>query len=76
MAKKSVTMGAQGTVDDTEGLPYYMQDVRRGYAGIRQSIVMPAMEEEDTHKQAAREQSDGDEVLDEEAVGESTVEDL
>ena len=81
LAKKSVTIGAQGTVDDPERLPYYRQAVGSVYAGIRQSMVMPAMEEEDTHEKAAREQSDtevqdGGEVFDKEVVGENAVEEL
>ena len=49
-------MGAQGTVDDLEELPYYMQAVGRGYTETSQSMVMLAVEEEDTHEQAAMEQ--------------------
>ena len=68
-------------MDDPKGLPYYMQAVESRYAGTSQSIVMLAIEEEDTPEQAARgksdtEEQDGGEVLDEEAVVESTVEEL
>ena len=35
LAKKSVTMGRQGTVDDPEVLPYYMEAVESSYAGTR-----------------------------------------
>ena len=35
LAKKSVTMGRQGTVDDPEVLPYYMEAVESGYADTR-----------------------------------------
>ena len=81
LAKKSVTLGAQGTVDDPEGLPYYMQAVERGYAGIRQSMATPAIEEEDTPEQVARGHPDSEEqgvgeVLDEEAEAEIAVEEL
>ena len=81
LAKKSMTMGAQGTVDDPEGLPYYIQAVGSGYAGTRQSMVMTAVEEEDTHKQATMDQlvaeeHNSSEVLDEEAVGDSSAEEL
>ena len=40
LAKKRVSMGAQGTVDDLEELPYYMQAMGSGYAGTSQSMVM------------------------------------
>ena len=81
MTKNRLIMGAQGTVDDPEELPYYMQAVGSGYAGTSQSMVMLAVEEEDSHKQAALEQSDveeqdGDKVLDEGAVGDSSGEEL
>ena len=74
-------MGAQRTVDTPEELPYYMQAVESGYAGTSQSMVMPAVEEEDTHKQTALEQSVAEEqkgckVLDEDAVGDRSVEEL
>ena len=36
MAKKKVTLGSLGTVDDPEVLPYYMAAVESGYAGTRQ----------------------------------------
>ena len=68
LAKKSVTMGAQGSMDDPEGLPCYMQAVESGYAGISRSMAMPDIEEEDTPEQVASGQSytveqDGDKVL-------------
>ena len=81
LAKKSVTMGVQGTVDDPEELPYFMQAMGSRYTGTSQSMVMLAVEVDDSHKQAALEQSDveeqdGGEVLDEGAVGDSSWEEL
>ena len=81
LAKKRVTMGAQGTVDDPEELSYYMQAVGSGYAGTSQSMVMPAVEEEDSLEQAAMEQlvaeeQDRGEVLDEDTAGDSSGEEL
>ena len=75
-------MGAQGTVDDPEELPYYMQAVGSGYAGTSRGMVMPAVKEEDTHEQAAMEQSvaeeldgeQGSKVMDEYAVGDTSGE--
>ena len=75
LAKKNVTMGRQGTVDDPEVLPYYMEAAESGYAGTRQSEERGVTEEEDTPVQASDGQSDtagqGDvnEGLDEAAEG-------
>ena len=54
----SLTLGAQGTTDDPEGLPYYMQAMESAYAGISQSMAWPATEDENTPEQAASGQSD------------------
>ena len=35
LMKKTVTMGRQGTVDDPEILPHYMEAVERGWAGTK-----------------------------------------
>ena len=56
LAKKSVTMGRLGTVDDPEVLPYYMEAVERGYAGTRQITLRGVTEEEDAPLQASGEQ--------------------
>ena len=58
LAKKNMTIGRQGTVDDPEVLPYYMEAVKSGYAGTRQSTVRGVTEEEDTPLQASDEQHD------------------
>ena len=47
LAKKKVTMGRLGTVDDPEVLPYYMAAVKSGYAGTRQNNPRVFSEEED-----------------------------
>ena len=78
---RRVTMGAQGTMDNPEELPYCMQAVGSGYAGTSQSMAMLAVEEEDSLEQAAMEQSvdeeqDGGEVLDEDTAGDSSGEEL
>ena len=36
LAKKNMTIGRQGTIDDPEVLPYYMEAVESGYAGTKQ----------------------------------------
>ena len=36
LAKKKVTLGDTGTVDNPGELPYYMEAVENGYAGTRQ----------------------------------------
>ena len=36
LAKKKVTLGDTGTVDNPEELPYYMEAMENGYAGTRQ----------------------------------------
>ena len=36
LAKKNLTMGPQGTMDNPEVLPYYMEAVESGYAGTKQ----------------------------------------
>ena len=75
LAKKSVNMGRQGTVDDPEVLPYYMEAVESGYAGTRQRNTRGVTEEEDTPVQASDGQSDTagqgdvDEGLDKAAEG-------
>ena len=51
-----------------------MQNMESGHAGTSQSMVMPAIEEEDTPEQLDTKEQDGSEVLDEEAVVEGTVE--
>ena len=35
LAKKKVTMGRKGTLDDPEVRPYYMEAVKSAYAGTR-----------------------------------------
>ena len=57
LAKKNVTMGAQGTMDNPEVLPYYMQAVDSGYLGTRKRNVKAFIEEEDTPMQASDGQS-------------------
>ena len=47
MAKKKVTLGDTGTVDNPEELPYYMAAVEEGYAGTRQRDPMVLSGEED-----------------------------
>ena len=75
LAKKNLTMGPQGTMDNPEVLPYYMESVESGYAGTRQSEGRGVTEEEDTPVQASDGQSDTagqgdvDEGLDEAAEG-------
>ena len=76
LAKKTVTLGAQGTMNDPEELPYYMQAVESGYAGISQGRVMPATEEEDTPEQSDTTEHDGGEMLDTEPGVEVTVDEL
>ena len=67
LAKKKVTMGRQGTVDDPEVLPYYMAAVERGYAGARQSDPRVFPEEEDTPMEEERQEpaEQGEEVAEE-----------
>ena len=72
LAKKNVTMGLKGTMDDLEVLPYYMQPVESGYAGTRKRDARAVIEEEDTPGQASDGQSDAagqedNKVLDEAA---------
>ena len=45
LAKKWVTMGAQGTVDDPEILPYYMDAVEQGWAGTKKRCPQYGLEE-------------------------------
>ena len=47
LAKKKVTLGSLGTVDDPEVLPYYMAAVESGYAGTRQNNPRVFSDEED-----------------------------
>ena len=47
MAKKKVTLGSLGTVDDPEVLPSHMAAVESGYAGTRQNDPRVLSEEED-----------------------------
>ena len=58
LAKKKVTMGRLGTVDNPELLPYYMEAVESGYAGTRQINPRVFLEEEDASLQAPREQQE------------------
>ena len=58
LAKKKVTMGRLGTVDDPEVLPYYMAAVESGYAGARQINPRVFSEEEDASLQAIGEQQE------------------
>ena len=58
LAKKNVTMGRHGTMDNPEVLPYYMEAVESGYAGTRQRKTRGVTEEEDTPVQASDGQSD------------------
>ena len=46
LAKKKVTMGRLGTMDDPEVLPYYMAAVESGYAGTSQTNPRVFSEEE------------------------------
>ena len=79
LAKKKVTLGDTGTVDDPGGLPYYMAAVENRYAGTRQSDPMVLSGEEDAAPPDAGEQQ---EPLERERVGdlegavEQTMEDL
>ena len=77
LAKKKVTMGRQGTVDDPEVLPYYMAAVERGYAGARQSDPRVFPEEEDAPMEVERQEpaEQGKEVG-EEAIEEDLQEEL
>ena len=75
LAKKNVTMGRLGMVDDPEVLPYYMEAVERGYAGIRQSTPRGVSEEEDASLQAPREQQEPAEQEDAGRGQEETTED-
>mgnify|MGYP007114303775 FL=1 len=45
LAKERVTMGAQGTLDDPEDLPYYMDAVKQGWAGTKKSCPQYGLEE-------------------------------
>ena len=45
LAKKRVTMGAQGNVDDPEILPYYMDAVEQGWAGTKKNCPQYGLEE-------------------------------
>ena len=45
LAKKQVTIGAQGTVDDPEILPYYMDAVEQGWAGTKKRCSQYGLEE-------------------------------
>ena len=45
LAKKRVTMGAQGSVDDPEILPYYMDAVEQGWAVTKKSCLQYGLEE-------------------------------
>ena len=47
LAKKKVTMGRQGTMDNPEVLPYYMEAVESGYARTRERGLRNMSEEED-----------------------------
>ena len=61
LAKKKVTMGCLGTVDDPEVLPYYMAAVESGYAGTRQINPRVVPEEEDASLQDPGEQQEPEE---------------
>ena len=58
LAKKNVTLGRLGTVDDPEVLPYYMEAIERGYAGTRQRTLRVVTEEENAPLQASGEQQE------------------
>ena len=81
LAKKKVTRGRLGTVDDPKVLPYYMAAVQIGYAGARQINPRVFSEEEDAPLQVIGEQQElteqgeagGDQ---EEATGSASVEEL
>ena len=77
LAKKKVTMGRQGTVDDPEVLPYYMAAVESGYAGASQSNPRVLTEEEDAPLQGEQQEpaEQGGEVG-EEAIEEDLQEEL
>ena len=58
LAKKKVTMGRLGKVDDPEVLPYCMAAVESGYAGTRQINPKVFSEEEDAPLQDISEQQE------------------
>ena len=58
LAKKKVTMGRLGKVDDPEVLPYCMAAVKSGYAGTRQINPKVFSEEEDAPLQDISEQQE------------------
>ena len=58
LAKKKVTVGRLGTVDDPEVLPYYMAAVKSGYAGTRQINPRVVSEEEGASLQDTGEQQE------------------
>ena len=79
LAKKSVTMGRQGTVGDPEVLPYYMEAVERGYAGTRQRGPRDVSEDDITEEAPDRDSvnatEQGDTGMDSgEAAGEDPLE--
>ena len=45
LAKKRLTMGPQGTVDDPEVLPYYVEAVKGGWAGTKKKCPQNGMED-------------------------------
>ena len=61
LAKKKVTLGRLGTVDDPEVLPYYMAAVESGYAGTRQINPRGVPGEEDASLQDPGEQQEPEE---------------
>ena len=83
LAKKNVTMGLLGTVDDPEVLPYYMAAVESGYAGTSQNNprVFSEVEEAPTPQRGEHQELIVQEKADkdkEEAIGQAieSVEEL
>ena len=56
LAKKKVTMGRLGTVDDFEVLPFYIAAVESGYTGARQINPRVFSEEEDAPLQGEQQE--------------------
>ena len=79
LAKKSETMGRQGTLDDPEVLPYYMEAVESGYAGTRKkgprNVSEEDIPEEAPNRDSVNATEQGDTGVDSgEAAGEDPLE--
>ena len=79
LAKKSVTMGRQGTLDDPEVLPYYIEAVESGYAGTRKrgprNVSEEDIPEEAPDRDSVNATEQGDTGMDSgEAAGEDPLE--